>query len=288
MRGHDDLRQITQWEVLRWRFDFVNVQRGAGDLAGLDRLDEIGFVDDAAARAIQHAHARFAFGKSGGVEHAFGLVRHRHVHGDEIRAFEDIVQIFDQLDLERFGAREREVRIIGEHLHAESHGALCDFSADAAHPENAEALVIKLDALENFAVPFARLHRGMCLGNFAREGQQHRKGEFSGGDGVATRRVHHHDAALRSGIHVHIIDTDARATDDFQLRGRVDDFPGDFRFRSDHERVGIFDDRQQFGLGEALLQHLHLEFRALLEHGDAPGRDRVANHNFHSQNGMAV
>jgi hypothetical protein len=69
---------------------------------------KIGLVDDAAAGAIQNAHALFHFGKGGGIDHSFGFVRHRHVDGDEIGHAINIIDVFLQIHLQRLArARER-------------------------------------------------------------------------------------------------------------------------------------------------------------------------------------
>ena len=58
---------------------------------------------------------------------------------------------------------------------------------------------------------------------------------FSGGDRVAIRRVHYHDAALGCSGHVDVVNTNAGATNYAQSSGVVHQVAGDFGFTADHE-----------------------------------------------------
>ena len=136
------------------------------------------------------------------------------MNGDEIGTGIDFVEVLQQFHLEGLGARHRKIRIEGQHLHAKGDGASRHFAADTAHAKNTEGLAVKLDSLEALAVPFARLHGGVRLGDFARQRHEHRKRQLSGGDGVAAGRVHHHDAALRGGFYIDIVHANAGPTND--------------------------------------------------------------------------
>jgi hypothetical protein len=51
----------AQWRIDRERFNFKNVQRRSGDVPVLQRFHQRGFVDQAAAGAIDDADAAFGF-----------------------------------------------------------------------------------------------------------------------------------------------------------------------------------------------------------------------------------
>ena len=102
MRREHDARMFAERMIRRQRFDRENVQRGAGDLAGIQRGDQIVFDDDFAAGAVHDAHVGLHLGERRGVQHAARLFRHRHVDGDEIRVAINRVQFGDQFDAERF------------------------------------------------------------------------------------------------------------------------------------------------------------------------------------------
>ena len=57
MRRRDHGVEIQQRMVGGRRFLDKHVERGAGDLAGFDRVDQRGLIDDAAARAVDDSHA---------------------------------------------------------------------------------------------------------------------------------------------------------------------------------------------------------------------------------------
>jgi hypothetical protein len=136
-------RERRGWSLARGCFD-EHVEAAAAALAGSERGREGGLVDDAAAGAVHDLHALLHLGEGGVVDHAFGrallaLLDEGHVDGDVVGEGEDFVEGRDR-DAEGLGAGFGEVRIVGEHLHAEGEGALRDFGADAAEAEHAEGL----------------------------------------------------------------------------------------------------------------------------------------------------
>ncbi len=273
----------AQREIGGRRLDFIDIERGATDLAGLQSGEEIGFIDDAAAGAIEDADAFFHFGEGGGVDHAFGLVGHRHVDGDEIADGIQIVHVLLDVHVQGFGAGAGKVGIVSEDFHAEGGGAFGDFAADAAHAEDAKGLVVKFGALKILAAPFAFLHGGVGLRNLAGQGHKHGKGQFGGGNGVAAGGVHHDDAALGGGIDIDIVHADAGAADDAEIGGGGDDLLGDLGLGADDHGVNVFHEGQQLRLRRLLLEDGDRKFRALLQQSDALRRNRITNQYIHSQ-----
>ena len=150
-------------------------------------------------------------------------------------------EIVRQFHLQAAGAALHEVGIVGDDVHAEGDGAARDLAADAAHADDAERLAAKLRALERFAVPLARDHRGVRLRNFARERKQQREGVLRRRDRVAAGRVHHHDAALRGRLDIDVVDADAGAADDLQPRRRGQRLGRHLRRAADDQRVEVAD-----------------------------------------------
>ena len=58
------------------------------------------------------------------------------MHGDEIRARQGVVEAVSEFDLERARPAGGEVRVVGDHAHAEGNRAPGQFAADAAHAED--------------------------------------------------------------------------------------------------------------------------------------------------------
>ena len=174
------------------------------------------------------------------------------------------------------GAGFGEVRIVSEHLHAESVGALGDFGADAAKAEDAEVLAEEFGAREGLAVPLAFAHRLHGFGYGAGQGEQVRERQLSGRDGVARRGVHHDDAAFGGGIDVDVVDAHTGTADANEARGGGEDFAGDLGLRTDQDGVHVGDE------GEDLLRGRAIGFDDLItrlgfEEGDPGGGNFVGD-----------
>ena len=133
-----------------------DVERCAGDLAGLERLGERHFVEQPAAGDVQDPHPVAHLGELGGAQEAFGLGRLRQVDRDEVGLGVDVVGAVGLLDAELAVALGADERVEGQDPHAEAAGALGDELPDAAEAEDAERLLVDLHAGELRALPFAR------------------------------------------------------------------------------------------------------------------------------------
>ena len=78
------MRDEALHEIGDGRLLAPHVDRGARHVPRLERGEQIALVDDAAARAVDDAHARLHQGDLAGAEHALRLVGERHVHGDDV------------------------------------------------------------------------------------------------------------------------------------------------------------------------------------------------------------
>jgi hypothetical protein len=107
-------------------------------------------------------------------------------------------------------------RVIRHDAHAERAGAPRHLAPDFAHPDNPQRLAREFDPRELCALPLARAQRAVCLRDVARQREQVRHRQFRSGDGIALRRVDHHDAALRGGVHIDVVHADARAPNNLQ------------------------------------------------------------------------
>ena len=275
MRGEVGLREGAERVVLGHRLIDEDVEAATAALAGSERGDEGGLIDDAAAGAVHDLHALLHLGERGGVDHAFGLRGQRHVDGDVVGKCEHFVERRHR-HAESLGAGFGEVRVVGEDLHAEGIGALGDFSADAAEAEDAEVLAEEFGAGEGLAVPLAFAHRLDGFGYRAGQGEEVGEGQLGGRDGVTRRGVHHDHAALSGGIHVDVVDADAGAADADQTGGGGEDFTGDLGLGADQDGVHVGDE------GEDLLRGRAIGFDDLVtrlgfEEGDPGGGNFVGD-----------
>ncbi len=272
---------VAQREIRRRRFDFKHIERGPGDLAAPERVEQRGFVHQPAAGAIDDPHPAFAQRQAAGVEHVPGFGRHRHVHGNEIRARQEVVQILEKLHLQRARPAGREVGIVRGDAHPERDGAAGEFAADAAHAEDAEGFAVQFHALEFLAVPFAGGDAGVRLRDGPGGRNQEGKRVFGGRDGVAVGRVHHDDAPARRGLDVHVVHAHAGAADHAQVGGGFEHFGGDFGLAAHDERGVAGDFCDQFAFGERLARvDVHFEQTALADFLDAARRNGIGNQDF--------
>ena len=84
MRRQDDLVVPAQRAVGGQRLLGKDIQRGPGDLTGLNGLDERGFVDDTAAGDVEHARRRFHLLQLRPVNQIGGLRGQRDMDGQKV------------------------------------------------------------------------------------------------------------------------------------------------------------------------------------------------------------
>src|SRR5215813_5311351 len=92
----------------------------------------------------------------------------RRVQRDEIGAGKQIVEFFHQLYLQTAGASSGQVRIVSNHTHAKTDRASTQFTADAAHANYAQSLVVQFDTFEMLFVPSLAANVCIRLWNLAR------------------------------------------------------------------------------------------------------------------------
>ena len=217
MRCHHHILKAEQL-VRGRRLGFKNIKRRSRHLAGNNRVIKRILDNQAAARAIDDAHALLAFGQRRRIDDVARLLGERRMQRDEIRALENIVKLH-LLNADGNGPLRRQERIKGNHLHLEANGPVGHDGADIAAADDAERLVEKLNPHEAVLLPLARMGRGIGFGDLPRQRHHHGERMFRRGDGIAEGRVHHHDAARRSRRNIDIVHADAGPADHFQILG---------------------------------------------------------------------
>ena len=272
MGGHHDLRQTAQRRIFRARFGFINIHRRAGHFAAFNCGHEVGFVNDAAAGAVDEVHAVFHSREGFGVDHVPRLIGERHVHGDKIRSREKF-PLLQQFYLQLACFAQRKKWIVSQDAHPKGNRPPRHLRADAAHPANAQHFAAKLCARERFAIPFAAFHGHVGLGNFARQRHHHRKRQLGSRDGVAARRVHHHDALTGGVIHVHVVHPHPSATHHAELGCFGHHLGRHLGGRSHNDRLGL---GQQF-IGQPAVHYHHIQLRRGFKTGHAFRGNIIAN-----------
>ena len=115
-------------------------------------------------------------------------------------------------------------RIVGDHFHLQSEGAVGNDRADIPAANDAERLAEDLHAHELVLFPLAGAGGSIGFRDLSRQRQHQRNRVLRGGDRIAERRVHHDDAARSRGRNVDIVDADAGAADHLQILGVLEDF----------------------------------------------------------------
>ena len=90
VRGEEDVVEIEEGRLLEG-LRVEDVERGAGDLAGLDGVGEGLFDDELAAGAVDDADALFHDGERSRVDEAFGLGGEADVEREVVGGLEDLV-----------------------------------------------------------------------------------------------------------------------------------------------------------------------------------------------------
>ncbi len=278
MRRADHVGMAEQ-HVLGGRLLDEDVESGTRNVLGVERIDHRLLVDEAAAGAVDQAHALLHLGDRGRVDDVLRLL----VSGvcsvmKSARFKRSSSSTFSTpMSLARSGDRNGSKAI---DLRAQAERAVGHDRADVAATDDTEHLAGDLDAHEAVLLPLAGLGRSVGLRDLAGERQHQGDGVLGGRDRIAERRVHHDDALGRGGGDLDIVDADAGAADHLEVGGLLEDFCGGLGRRADGEAVVIADD-----LGELVLvlAEVGLEVdldAAILEDLHGGGGEGVGNENF--------
>src|SRR5438874_630019 len=264
MRRADEVRALEERMIAGRRLLFEDVERGASDPAGEQRLGERLLVDEPAAGAVDDQRAGLHPGKLRGADHVLRLLVQRNVQRDGIGALPDLLER-DQLDAELRRRLGREERVVPEHAHAKRMGPLHDERADVSRSDHAERLSGKLAARrEALLLPFPRSGALRCIGDLACEREEQSERVLRDRDAVSAGRVHHHDAPARGRGEVDVVDARPRPADDAQPARGLEDLLRHLGGAAHRERLVAADDLAQRGKIETDL-HVHLGGRDPLE-----------------------
>ena len=120
----------------RQRLQLVDVERRAGDLAGLQRCDQVIQPGRHAAADVDEERRPLHALEAGAVEEAFGRRRMRHRQDHEIRARQQLVQGLRRMQLGHPAGRRRAACIGRQHGHAESREQARGLGTDAAQADD--------------------------------------------------------------------------------------------------------------------------------------------------------
>ena len=145
MRREDDVVALEQ-RMLGERLGREDVERRAGDLAGLEPGEQRVEVDQLAACAVDHPHAVAHPGDRLGIDPAHRLGRLRQVDRDQVGARVELLAALDALDSELAEAIRGDELVERDDLHLECLRPLGDELADPPEADHAKRLAIELVA----------------------------------------------------------------------------------------------------------------------------------------------
>src|SRR6266496_36563 len=102
------------------RFLHENIEGGAGNVSAAESLVEGLLVDDAAAGDVEDAGAAFHESELRRADQVARLVGKRRVDGEEITAWQQLVESRDTLDAELARTFGRHERVVADNLHVQS------------------------------------------------------------------------------------------------------------------------------------------------------------------------
>ena len=164
-----------------------HVERGAGDPARLQRLDQRRLIDDRAARRIDQPCRRLHERELGGAHQSDRAPTEDEMDGDDVGLAEQRVLV-DERRASGAGDLAGEILTPGDHRHAEGEGDPGNLLADIAQPDHAEALAPQVCA--DARLPAAIADRGGFAGEVARAGEDESPGELDGRRGFIAGRGH--------------------------------------------------------------------------------------------------
>nr|POE56575.1 hypothetical protein CFP56_33547 [Quercus suber] len=233
----------------------VDVERGAGEVAGLQGRDERGDVDGAAARRVEQVGALAHERELRGRDHVHGLRELGDVQGDEVGGLQ---QLLEAVDL-RGAAHAHEVDDVEiDDPHAHGLGQHRQLTAHVSIPDDAQRLAAHLPAPARHLVPHALVHLVAAVADLAGEGDDLPDHHLRDGARVAEGRVEHGDAVCGSIFEVDLVRTDAEAADDDQVLGVLEDAVGEMCLGADADDVHVPDLLDQLVLRERTLEGFDL------------------------------
>ena len=129
VRRHDDLVELEQRSLVGLGGE--HVERGAGELARLEGLEQRLLVDERAARGVHEPCAVAHLRDRVAVDQAARLVGQRRVQRHDLRGAQQLLEGLGALDAELAEALAPDERVVGEDGHPEPDGPARDLLADA-------------------------------------------------------------------------------------------------------------------------------------------------------------
>jgi len=161
MRRRDDVR-VTEQRMLRRRLGCEHIERGAGEMTVVELILQRFFVEQTAARAIDHIGAFLQPGEIFTAQDIAGLIGQRRVQRDNVGARQQRFKI--GLFNSQFNrALFSEERVKRDDAHFKTDSTVGDDGTDIAAANDAEGFTKHFCAHERRFLPLAGMGRGARL-----------------------------------------------------------------------------------------------------------------------------
>ncbi len=247
-----------------------HVDRRARQMPGSQRLGQGVDVHDGAARGIDQHRTRAHAAELGRADHHSRARGFRHVQGDDVGAFEQVVQARCRA---RVAEGELGFDVVEDHPHAERFGQHADLGADVAVADDAQHLVAHLVAARRRFAPAAAMALRILLRDAAHQQDRFGDHQFGHAAGIGIGRVEHRDAQRLGRIQIHLVGADAEAADADQALGFGQHFGVELGARADADEVGLGDASLQLVLGQRFLVDVDLGIAGGVERLDRAAAD---------------
>src|SRR5262245_54633740 len=147
MRRNDYLLQPEQRMVRGWWLALEDVQRSAGDLTGVDGVEQSGFIDQTTPRTIDDPDAVLHLSKGIRADQPSGFSSQRGMYRKEVGPCEKFIQR-RRLDVQVPSLVGSDERIMRDDLHTVSPGARGHRTPDPPETDNAQGLALQFGANE--------------------------------------------------------------------------------------------------------------------------------------------
>ena len=246
MRREQEIGRRAQRRIGGERLGDKDVEHGAAKLIGFERGQQRGFVDDTAARHVDHDRSGGQAAEFPLADHATRFVVERHVHRQDVALPDQRVECCRATHAQGGEPFIGDVGIEGHHGHAERVRAHGDFAADPTEANNAERLSLEFASHELGAIPHPVLHGqrgGRQLSQKADHGAEEQLGH---GHRIAGGGVDDRHAEFGGDIERDVVDADTGTADDPQFRRGAQQLGGDSRRAAADDGVVLADAPQQF------------------------------------------
>ena len=238
MRSDKDILYAQKWVICRNWFTGKNIHCCSGHLSVKNGIPEVFLNNDTTTGTVDKANPLLHLIHYLFVNHSTGGIGERHVYSNKIRLGNNILK-GTNLNPHILGTFFIDIRIVADNLHFKGQCALGHTTADTAHTDDAQSLILQLHTSILLAIPLALLQCLICYWNITGHGQHHSTGMLSGCIGVTARRINNDNAAGSRCRNINIIHTYTCTAYNLQISCRIDNLCSNLGGRAYNQSIKL-------------------------------------------------